>query len=148
MPQCRNNVIYACKGNGIGLTAATTNYNAAIMGNTIVANEGDGINVVSAAALALLTCMNNIITGHVTAGKYGINCNFGTQAANDRIKQFMDYNGFYNNTNNHNLLSAGAHDVTITADPFVNAAGGDFSLNATAGAGAACKNVAAPTSIP
>lgn len=34
--------------------------------------------------------------------------------------------------------------VTLTADPFVNAAGGNFSLNATAGGGAACRAAGFP----
>lgn len=37
-----------------------------------------------------------------------------------------------------------AGDVTLTGDPFTNKAGGDFSLNSTAGAGAACKQVGFP----
>jgi hypothetical protein len=37
--------------------------------------------------------------------------------------------------------SADGSDVTLTADPFTNAAAGDFSLNSTAGGGAACKGV-------
>jgi len=35
-------------------------------------------------------------------------------------------------------------DVTLTADPFTNSAAGDYSLNGTAGGGAACKGAGAP----
>jgi hypothetical protein len=42
-------------------------------------------------------------------------------------------NAFYNNTTDYN----GTHDsnITLTADPFVDAANGDFNLNATNGGG-------------
>lgn len=43
--------------------------------------------------------------------------------------------------------SAGTNDVTLTGNPFTNAAAGDYSLNNTAGAGAACKNVGYPANF-
>ncbi len=39
-------------------------------------------------------------------------------------------------------------DVTITGDPFTNAAAGDYSLNSTAGRGAACKGAGYPGVFP
>ncbi len=39
-------------------------------------------------------------------------------------------------------------DVTLTGDPYTNRAGDDFSLNSTAGAGAACKAIGQPTTFP
>lgn len=38
--------------------------------------------------------------------------------------------------------------ITLTADPFTNAAGGDFSLNNTAGGGALLRALSYPTSFP
>lgn len=46
--------------------------------------------------------------------------------------------GFYNN------WPAGAHDVTLSVSPFTNGAGNDFSLNSTAGGGAALKQTGYP----
>jgi hypothetical protein len=37
--------------------------------------------------------------------------------------------------------------IALTADPFTDAAGGDFTLNSTSGGGADCKGVGAPTDI-
>ena len=37
--------------------------------------------------------------------------------------------------------------ITLTGSPYNNAAGGDFSLNSTAGAGAACKGAGIPSSF-
>ena len=49
-------------------------------------------------------------------------------------------NAYYNNTNGaRNDYPTFATDVTLTADPFTNDAGGVFTLNTTAGGGAACK---------
>lgn len=42
-------------------------------------------------------------------------------------------------------VTAGNSDVTITGDPFTNRASNDFSLNNTAGAGAACRNAGFPS---
>lgn len=50
--------------------------------------------------------------------------------------------GFYSN------WGAGPSDVTLTADPFTNATGNDFSLNATAGGGAAVKGAGFPGVLP
>jgi hypothetical protein len=63
-----------------------------------------------------------------------------------------DYNAFYNSgdelTNIFPQAGAGDHvggnSITLTDDPFVNAAGGNFALNNTAGAGAACRDAGYP----
>jgi hypothetical protein len=49
---------------------------------------------------------------------------------------------------NYALIGPGANDVALTAKPFTNSAGGDFSLNSTAGGGAACKGVGWPGIFP
>ena len=73
----------------------------------------------------------------VSNGGWGINISAGGMPAG-----LEDYNAFYNNTSGTvNGVTAGAHDVTLTGDPFTNVAGGDFSLNNTSGAGAALRGV-------
>jgi len=59
-----------------------------------------------------------------------------------------DYNAYWNNGTNRTGLPAGAHDVTLTGDPFNGASSGDFSLNNTAGAGAACRAAGFPGALP
>jgi hypothetical protein len=44
--------------------------------------------------------------------------------------------------------SVSSGTVTLTADPFVNAAGGNFALNSTAGGGAACRAAGTPGVFP
>jgi len=53
-------------------------------------------------------------------------------------------NAAYNNTTANYLVDAvtrsyAKNNLTLTGDPFTNAAAGDFSLNSTAGAGLSCK---------
>jgi hypothetical protein len=50
-------------------------------------------------------------------------------------------NAYGGNAANRSGFSAGAGDITLTADPYTNAAGNDFTHNATAGGGALLKGV-------
>lgn len=74
----------------------------------------------------------------VSNGAYGFTGNGSTQRF-----QFY-YNAFYSNTSGQ-INSSHVNDayivgsVTLTGNPFVDAANGDFDLNTTAGAGAACR---------
>lgn len=114
-----------------------------VASNTVYGATGDGMRFSSAAALSALAVLNNIL---VSNGGYGLNVVGGSA---DAVAAMADYNAFYNNTSGaRNNLSAGTHDVTLTGDPFTSAAGDDFTLNSTAGAGAACKDVAYPTTYP
>lgn len=56
----------------------------------------------------------------------------------------------WNNTGGDYTGDASQHDdfITLSADPFTNAAGLDFSLNSTAGGGALLKGVGWPQSFP
>ena len=61
---------------------------------------------------------------------------------------YNDYNATYSASGAAvSGLTAGSHSVTLSGDPFTNAASGDFTLNATASAGAAARAVGAPASI-
>ena len=72
-------------------------------------------------------------------GGFGVNCDTNCFTMN------LFKGGAYgsNTSGNFNHVNATA-DVTLTADPFTNAAGGDFSLNSTAGGGAAAKGTGFP----
>jgi hypothetical protein len=143
MGQAFSNIISGTKSHGITVAVASEQYETAVIGNTLHNNTGDGIRVTTALSGSNARILNNIITNN---GGYGINLTTGATALNDRlIRGMFDYNAFYSNTSGaRNAYSAGAHDVTLTGDPYTNAAGKDFSLNSTAGAGAAAKGVALP----
>jgi hypothetical protein len=74
--------------------------------------------------------MNNIVCGFSGAGGKGI------VAGDLSYMAAIGYNAFYNCTSNYGtcntLYDLTAHDVSLAADPFTDAANGDFSLT-TAG---------------
>jgi len=58
-------------------------------------------------------------------------------------------NGYGSNTSgNRSGFAAGPNDFAITAGPFTNSGSGDYSLNATAGGGVACKLAGYPGAFP
>ncbi len=111
---------------------------------TIYGNAGDGLahNITYFAA----QIRNNIFSQN---GGYGLNI-----LAQNVTRPDVDYNFFYSNTSGaRNGAIAGAHDVTLTADPFTNASlsangAADFSLNTTAGGGAAVRAAGYPGVSP
>ena len=109
-------------------------YLARIMNNLISNCTGDGITTTENSN-ARVNIYYNVITD---CGGYGINT-----SGSDRKDFRLDYNYFYNNTSgNYNGYSGGTNDITLTADPFIDAAGSppDFNLNADAGGGATLRS--------
>ncbi len=53
-----------------------------------------------------------------------------------------------NGTDYSSNVPAGIDDVALSADPFTNAAGGDYSLNSTSGGGLDCRDTGDPVTIP
>ena len=92
--------------------------------NSVVYNNGDGsacfdIDVLSNSGGSFGAGVNVIRTAYAT-----INPSFG------------------------NVASILENNIILTATPFTNSSGSDFSLNSTAGGGSACKDVAFPTPYP
>ncbi len=101
-------------------------------------NGGRGIN--TASGTWTLTLINTICVSNAGNG-------FGGAIANDNIYMFSC--AYYNNGTNVSANITAANNIggiLLTGDPFTNAAGNDFSLNNTAGAGAACRAAGIPTS--
>ena len=120
--------------NGFNLDAALSN--TTMNGCVAYDNSGSGVALTGTYESALM--LNNILALN---GGYGIT--FGTTQRN--AAPVWNYNAFYSNTSGaRNNVTAGANDVTLTGDPFTNGASGDFSLNNTAGAGAACRAAGYP----
>src|SRR3990167_7761950 len=121
------------------------NYGGLILNNILYGNGGDGIRATQSYSfnIGAGVCENNIL---VNNGGYGIN----QQTAQTHADYpWIDYNAFYNNTSGaRQNVNASPHDVTLTGDPFTNAAGDDFTLNNTAGAGAACRGAGFPGTLP
>ena len=91
-----------------------------------------------------LLIRNAVLTG--IAGFCFNNTGSRTLPASNQVNDHNACNptgsGFYNN------WGAGPGDVTLSADPFTNGSGNDFTLNATAGGGAAVKGAGFPGVLP
>lgn len=112
----------------------------------IISNTSDGIKHLGTGTnFQVLTYLQNcIVYGN---GGYGVNVVAASLSLN--YSGYAGYNAYGSNTSgNKNNFPAQTGDVALSADPFTNAAGGDFSLNATAGGGAACKAVGFPLTFP
>lgn len=134
---CRN-IVSGMEGDGINAQGQSSSSLFIIEGNTVYGNGGDGIEVLGTVTESPFIVRNNIM---VSNGGYGLNVSSATAQGNT----FADYNAFYNNTSGEITgISNGGNDVTLTGDPFTDSANDDYSLNATAGAGAACHGVGYP----
>ena len=119
-------------------------YGGILMNSVSYDNAGSGIRLDDAATPTKpLPIINCIFAENAVAG---IECDVNTYGP------YADYNAFYRNgpdpfTTHRLNIGAGAHDVTLTADPFVNAAGGNFALNSAAGGGALLKAAGFPGTL-
>lgn len=114
-----------------GYAGTTTITNNIVYGS---ASTGRGIKLREAQPASLIA--NNIIAGFSGAGGVGIEVLDNAP--------MIGHNAFYNNTANYVLgdmtfIDLTANDVALAADPFTDAANGDFSLTAAAKAALADK---------
>ncbi|HEV2674172.1 MAG TPA: right-handed parallel beta-helix repeat-containing protein [Aliidongia sp.] len=111
----KGNIFSNCRGTALTMpeSVTTDTGGSTVTNNTFDANQGDAIQIQGVTVLQQTTILNNIFTNHVTAGTYGINANFGTLAANDRIKGYQNYNNYFGNTNDVHNVSKGANDLAL-----------------------------------
>ena len=123
--------------------------------NTVYKSGRHGIASSDVNAYVNLQCRDNLL---VQNGGYGIQLS----AAGNPADAMYDGNAFFSNTsgtrNNMDDTATNAVDgvspytntldVILTGDPFTNAAGNDYTLNNTAGAGAACRAAGTPGGFP
>lgn len=122
-----------------GLYHDTINSALSVVGCVFYGNGRDGFRQVGSPN-RLGGFYNNIFMNNAA---YGVNL-VGTTATSFLAN--MANNAYYNNTLGERALSlpAEAGAVTLTGDPFTNAAGGDFSLDNVANQGAACRATGLP----
>lgn len=151
---CHNICETLTGGNSWGIIALSDS--SFVMNNVCYACGADGIVINGTGVSGQVGIfLNNILVSNTT---------FGLRATTIGSGRFPNYDGnaYYNNTSGtrSNLDDVGGtnpinaanpytnvHDVILTGDPFTNAAGGDFTLNTTAGAGAACRAAGLPSTI-
>jgi hypothetical protein len=137
-PEFRRCLVTLNTGDGLHFPGAQTNIS--VNNCTIDGNGGDGVDV-GGANNQVVVIRNNLITNHTAVGAKGLVV--GAESGTTTV--FADYNFYWNNTTNTSGTNAsGTHDVTtaLTVDPYTNAAGSNWNLNATAGGGAVVRAAA------
>lgn len=126
---------------GVSLSVASSS----LFKNCVFYNNGrDGLRATSGGVIGKMWVVQNCIF-EANAG-YGINQSSGGSTTLDMHS--LANNAYYNNTTAaRNGFAAEQGAVTLTGSPCTNAAGGDFSLNNTAGAGAACRAAGLPGAL-
>jgi len=133
-------LIYDCSDDGIVHACAGSGVVNSVINCTIVDNGGDGISVTGTTnASNSLISRNNVIAYNGAYGELGV--------SSGRV--FSDYNAYYSNTSGEvSNVTKGANSVTLSADPFTARGSDDYTLNATAGGGAACREAGFPGAFP
>lgn len=150
-----NNIIAANGGAATAGLASTVKKIFQVVHNDFYNNGADGLNAPNAFPASDpfnhpegIAVENNIFVsnGQTSGTGYGVNMTAFTYAATWKWG-LVGYrnNAYYNNKTGARLgIDADANAVTMTGVPFTNAGSGDYSLNSTAGAGAACKGAGYP----
>ncbi len=123
----------------ISLTRTTTSQPNIDARNCVFYNAVRGINLGGNAGVVpdSVLLVNNIFYG----GTYGIyQANVGSSR-----KSLYNTNAFGGQSTSARLnFDTGANEITLSANPFVDAAAGNFSLNSTAGGGALLRGLGFP----
>lgn len=115
-------------------------YDPLIFSNCTIYGCRDGIRL-DAGGTGGMAVRNCILAGN---SGYGLNIVTSGSAGTYTIAC-----AFYNNTSgDRNNTTAGPGDMSLSADPFVNAASGNFALNTTSGGGAAARAAGLPGAFP
>lgn len=140
----QNTVFDTNAGKGVNITSASVGGQPArswFYNNCVFYNNGsDGVKYASATWPEFIRVSNCIF---YLNGGFGF---FRDTTTDLTLTMFPSANAYGSNTSGARggiwpASPAANPDVTLTADPFTNAAGGDFTLNGTAGGGAALKAV-------
>lgn len=134
-----NSVISANTSQGIYITDSSAPISM-YLNNVTVANNGGTGMFCTGGSIRFMSVMNSIFYGN---GGFGIDCETNTNGSPFTPQNYRK-NGFGSNTSGNvdgNTLggTTGLNPITITANPFTNSGAGNYSLNSTAGGGAALK---------
>ena len=125
----RGNLV-VCPGNASGIYSYQTNQD--VVGNAVwaaIGNTGAGIYI------GINNRTNHVIHDNIVCNFSGVGGR-GIDLDSSDVR-ILGYNAFYNNTANYTDVDniwydLRANDVALAADPFVNAAAGDFSYTEAA----------------
>lgn len=153
----------ACKasaiaGRGFGTSGTSTTVFANCLSFDNTGGTGKGFDHATATGSAIFlncTAYGNAADSFDNSAGPVASCNwFNCLAVNSALEGFSR-NGrawhcaaFNNTGGNYDATVIQINSITLTVDPFVNAAGGNFGLNSTAGGGADCKGAGTPGVYP
>jgi hypothetical protein len=125
-----------------GKAIATPNNAAAVIyliDSAIFAASSDGVQVNQGGSFPSFLMMENSII--YDTGGFGVNYD----AVQNGVKSLGRNNAFGDTTSGaRNNVEAGVGEITLSADPFNNAASGDFTLNTTSGGGVLLRELGFP----
>lgn len=125
--------------------ASTLGGSLSVSNSTIADATGNGVTITSGASqLYTISIINSIIYGNGSSSGFGLNFDAGHKNFTIKTCAFGN-NGSGNATG---AATTGISPVTLTADPFTaRGVNGDYSLNTTAGGGAACRAAGWPGAL-
>lgn len=127
-----NSIFSNNAGNGVDF-GVNTGVGFSLKNCIFTGNTADGLSASSGNGKDLAIVSQCVFASN---GGYGIDWDSTIPCSN------IDRNAFFNNTAGHrNVIPAGPNDITLTADPFVDASAGDFNINNDAGGGATLRGV-------
>ncbi len=139
------NIFANCSGT-IGITLNSGSSRMVANNNTFYNMTGTSMSVLAATGTSSFQFIatNNIF---VNVSGSSATCVRGASGTNSGA-HYVGNNAFYNVTAQYSNATSFGSDVTLTGNPYTDATNYDFSLNATTGAGAACKGVSTGANFP
>lgn len=138
---CRVSRSILADNGGSAILMTGSNVRVCLFESTIANNTGDGVNLSSNTLTSgpTVEMENNIFYGNSGYGARlsSVSVSWSTVLNNGSIARNNAFGG--HGTADRQSIAVDAGDVTLTADPFTDSSTGDYSLNNTAGGGAACK---------
>jgi hypothetical protein len=111
-------------------------------GNTV-----DGLQINDSSGALAMEVTNCFFTNNGGKGERSVATDYSA-ALSAPMASFFQNNAFFNNTGgNYGQLPAGVSDVILTQDPYTNRAGGDYTLNGSAGGGALARGQGIPGGV-
>jgi uncharacterized protein (TIGR02217 family) len=100
-------------------------------------NSLDGLRVQDTFGLLSLVLIDNVFSNNGGYGLKSITTDYDTLPGNRRAGFVFRNNAFYNNTAGQtNKMPDGFNDIVLSADPYLDQPGRDYTLNGVAGGGA------------
>ena len=147
--QVMNSVIKSNGAAGINAQSQGLSMPIAVIQSALINNTTSGLIMGGTNQQQQLSLWNCIIDSN---GAFGVNFSVGSSSFWWGPNMRNNAYGSGGTANTSGNIGGGpfmdASDVILTGDPFTNRSGGNFTLNNTAGAGAACKGTGYPLVVP